>query len=83
LEGPVLIQIFGMGCPNCRRLEGDVRAIIAEWKVDVAIERIDDPQQIVEMGIFSLPQLAVDGEIVSRGYRDRQLVEDALRRALG
>ncbi len=78
----MLIQIIGMGCPNCRRLEGDVRAIIQEWEVDVAIERIDDPQRIVEMGVFSLPQLVVDGETVSRGYRDRRRVEDALRRAL-
>lgn len=79
----MLVQIIGMGCPNCRRLEGDVRAIIEEWQVDVAVERIDDPQRIVEMGIFSLPQLAVDGEIVSRGYRDRRRVEDALRKVLG
>lgn len=78
----MLVQIIGMGCPNCRRLEGDVRAIIAEWKVDVAIERINDPQRIVAMGILSLPQLAVDGEIVSRGYRDRRRVEAALRKAL-
>lgn len=79
----MLVQIIGMGCPNCRRLEADVIAVIGAWGVEAQIERIEDPQQIVEMGIVSLPQLAIDGQIISRGYRDRRRVEDALRKALG
>ena len=42
------------------------------------IGRIDDPQTIVQMGILSVPQLMVNGELLRFRYRGRQSIADAL-----
>lgn len=65
------IEIIGMGCPKCRQMTADVEAVIAQLGLDAEIGRIDDPQTIVQMGIFSIPRLAIDGKLVPFRYRGR------------
>jgi hypothetical protein len=46
--------------------------------LEAEIGRIDDPQTIVQMGIFSLPQLMIDGQLVQFRYRGRRSIEEVL-----
>ncbi|MBK8904293.1 MAG: thioredoxin family protein [Anaerolineaceae bacterium] len=74
-----LIQIVGVGCPRCRQMTAEVKAVVAQLAIDVAIGHIDDPLTIVQMGIFSAPQLMIDGELVRFRYRGRRSIEELLR----
>ena len=73
------IQVIGAGCTACQHMEADVRAVAARLGLDVTIERVDDLEQIVHFGLFVLPGLAVDGQVISAGYGGQKRIEKALR----
>ena len=74
----MLIQVVGVGCGACQRLESDVCIIIAETGLKARVEKIDDPLEIALMGIFHLRQLMIDGRLVPFIYRNRASVERVL-----
>ena len=45
------IHIIGMGCPKCRQMTADAEKIIAQLGLEAEIDRIEDPQTIVQLGI--------------------------------
>ncbi len=77
-EKGMLIQVVGVGCGACRRLESDLCVIIAETGLNARVEKIDDPLEIALMGIFHLPQLIIDGKVAPFLYRNRTSVERVL-----
>jgi small redox-active disulfide protein 2 len=56
------IEVLGMGCPSCKRLEENVRKAVKEAKVKAQIVKIDDLQQIIERGIMFTPALIIYGD---------------------
>jgi small redox-active disulfide protein 2 len=74
------IQIIGVGCPKCRQMTAEVTAVVQQLGLEAEIGRIDDPQTIVEMGIFTLPQLMIDDQLISFRYRGRRSIEELLRK---
>jgi hypothetical protein len=76
----MLIQIVGVGCSKCCQMTADVQAVVVQLGQEAEIGRIDDPQTIVQMGIFSLPQLMIDGQLASFRYRRRRSIEEQLRK---
>jgi len=77
----MLIQIIGIGCAKCRQMTAEVTAVVNQLGLRAEIGRIDDPQTIVEMGVFTLPQLMIDGHLVRFRYRGRRSIEEQLRKA--
>jgi small redox-active disulfide protein 2 len=73
------IQVIGVGCAACKHMEADVRAVVARLSLDATIERVDDLEQIMRFGLFVLPGLAVDGQMISAGYGGQKRIEQALR----
>jgi len=76
------IQIIGIGCHTCRRLEADVREIVTQMKIEAQIERVDDLEQILLFGLMALPGLVIDGQVVSCGYSGKSKVEHLIENAL-
>jgi small redox-active disulfide protein 2 len=76
----MLIQIVGFGCPKCRQMTVDVTAVVDQLGLDAEIGHIDDPYTIIQMGVFALPQLMIDGEPVRFRYRGRRSIEEQLRK---
>lgn len=72
------IQIVGVGCSTCHQMEADVKAVVAEHGLEATIERVDDPLEIVQMGIISVPRLIVDGRLLPFRYQGRKSVEGIL-----
>lgn len=72
------IQIVGVGCSACHQMEADVKAVVAEQGLEATIERVDDPLEIVRMGIISVPRLIVDGRLLRFRYRGRKSIEGIL-----
>jgi small redox-active disulfide protein 2 len=77
----MLIQIIGVGCAKCRQMTAEVTAVVNQLGLEAEIGRIDDPQTIVQMGVFTLPQLMIDGQLVHFRYRGRKSIEEQLRKA--
>lgn len=61
------VQIYGMGCGNCRMLEKTATEAVHELGVDVEIVKVGDMIEIMESGILATPGLAIDGKVKSMG----------------
>jgi small redox-active disulfide protein 2 len=75
------IQIIGIGCHTCRRLEADVREIVEQMKLDAQVERVDDLDKILQFRLMALPGLVIDGQVVACGYAGKSKVERLIRAA--
>jgi small redox-active disulfide protein 2 len=61
------IKILGTGCVKCNHLEAATRTAVSELGLDVEIEKVTDPGEIVSWGVMSTPALVIDDEVVMVG----------------
>lgn len=61
------IQVLGPGCPNCQKLEENVKKAVEELGIEAEIEHIYDFEKMIEMGMMMSPGLAIGGKLVSQG----------------
>jgi small redox-active disulfide protein 2 len=61
------IQIIGTGCPKCRILLENAKKAADDLGVQYEIEKITDPDDIVEFGVMMTPGLAVNNDVKSAG----------------
>lgn len=61
------IQVFGSGCPSCKKLFELTKQAVQELGIKTEVEYITDIQKIVEMGVMQSPVLAIDGKPVMTG----------------
>jgi small redox-active disulfide protein 2 len=69
------IQIVGVGCGTCRRLEADVCEIIQHQGIQAQVERVDDLEKILQYRLYALPGLIIDGRVAACGYSGKNKVE--------
>lgn len=63
----IKIQVFGSGCPTCKKLFEITKKAVAELDLKVGVEYITDIQKIIELGVMSSPVLVVNDQIVLAG----------------
>ncbi len=61
------IQILGMGCLKCQKLEENAEKAAKELGIDFQIEKIKEPEKIIDFGVMITPALAVNGKVLSAG----------------
>jgi small redox-active disulfide protein 2 len=61
------IKVLGTGCANCRNTIALVENVAKEKGVEVALEKIEDLQQIMSYGVMSTPGVVIDGKVVHAG----------------
>ena len=61
------VKILGTGCVNCNNLEANTRAAMADLGLDVEIDKVTDPGDIIAWGVMSTPALVIDDEVVLSG----------------
>lgn len=61
------IQIFGSGCPTCKKLFEQTKQAVSELKLDMEVEYSNDIQKIIELGAMSSPVLAINNKIALAG----------------
>ena len=76
------IQSVGAGCPACRLLEADVRAWIAQHRIEARVERVDDLVEILNYRLLALPGLVIDGRVILTGYPPKDRLDRVLLDAL-
>ena len=61
------IEILGIGCAKCHKLDELVRQTVREMGVDASITNIQDVKKIMAYGVMTLPGLVIDGEVKIAG----------------
>ena len=61
------IKILGTGCTNCKNLEKNTLAAIAELGLTADVQKVTDPGEIVSWGVMSTAALVIDDEVVMVG----------------
>jgi small redox-active disulfide protein 2 len=61
------IKILGSGCPNCDRLESNVKEALFNLKLEATVEKVTDLAKISSFGVMSTPALVVDGTVLFSG----------------
>ena len=73
------IEIFGTGCPKCKRLFQNTEEAAKDLNLKAEIAKVEDIQKIMNAGIMMTPAFAVDGEVKSAG---KVLSVDEIKRFL-
>ncbi len=63
----MLIQIYGPGCSNCRRLEELARKAAAELRISAEFVKVATINEFIAAGILRTPGLGINGKVVSQG----------------
>jgi small redox-active disulfide protein 2 len=61
------IIVYGTGCSKCKAVEKAVKEAVDKLGADAEIVKVEELDKIMEMGILSLPALAIDNEIKVTG----------------
>ena len=61
------IKILGTGCPNCNKLEQEIKKAANNQGIEAEYEKVTDIQKIMDYDILSTPGLVIDGTVVSSG----------------
>lgn len=61
------IKILGTGCANCQNTYKLVEEVARARGMEVALEKVEDLQQIMRYGVMSTPGVVIDGKVVHAG----------------
>ena len=61
------IEILGTGCPNCIRLEENIKKALEEIGKNAELVKVTEMQDIMSYGVMSTPAIVIDGEVKSYG----------------
>jgi small redox-active disulfide protein 2 len=63
----VKIEILGMGCTKCHRLDELVRETVKTEGIDAEISKVEDIKKIMAYGVMTTPALVIDGKVKVAG----------------
>ena len=61
------IQILGKGCQKCEKLAKNAGEAATSLGIDAEIEKVTDPDKIMDMGVMITPGLIIDNMVKSTG----------------
>ena len=61
------VKVLGSGCANCRNTIALIERVAQEKGVAIALQKVEDIQQIMSYGILSTPGVVIDGKVVHAG----------------
>ena len=61
------LQILGPGCSNCQRLLANVEQAARDLGLAAEIEKVEELDKILALGVMRTPALVLDGEVAVMG----------------
>ncbi len=61
------IEVYGTGCPKCRRLEAHTRQALSSLGRAAEVVKVEDVAAIADAGVMRTPALGINGRIVFQG----------------
>ena len=58
------VKVLGMGCANCRRTQALIEDVAKSAGIQIAVEKVEDPQQFAAYGVMRTPGVVIDGRVV-------------------
>jgi small redox-active disulfide protein 2 len=74
------IEILGMGCAKCDRLEEAAKKAADEMGIEYELVKVKDIEKIMNYGVMVTPALVIDGEVKSAG---KLLTKDEIKKIAG
>ena len=65
------IQVFGSGCPTCKKLYELTKDAAKELNINIEVEYSSDIQKLLDTGMMSSPVLVINGKAVLAGNLPR------------
>jgi len=62
-DGTMEIKVLGTGCKKCRATEAAVRDALTELNIPAEVKKVEDPGEIVSLGVMSTPGLVINGKL--------------------
>jgi len=56
------VIVYGSGCGSCKKLFESTKEAVKNLKIDIEVEYADDIQQIIALGLMSLPVLVINND---------------------
>jgi small redox-active disulfide protein 2 len=74
------VKVLGTGCAKCRATTQLLETVARDKGVEIELEKVEEPQDIMRYGIMSTPGVVIDGQVVhAGGIPSRQKVEGWLQ----
>lgn len=61
------IEVLGMGCPRCNKLEQEVHDALGELNIVAEVIKVSDLDKISPYGVLMTPGLVINGKVYSSG----------------
>lgn len=61
------VEVLGVGCAKCHKLEELVREIVKQHAIDAEVVKVEDIKVFGQYGVFMTPALVVDGQVKVAG----------------
>lgn len=61
------IEILGMGCAKCHKLEELVRETVRELDIEATITSVQDIKKIMSYGVMTTPAVVINDEVKVAG----------------
>ncbi|MEN6331789.1 MAG: thioredoxin family protein [Smithella sp.] len=61
------IEILGVGCAKCHKLEEMVREIVKAEGINASISKVEDIKKIMGYGVMMTPALVINDEVKAVG----------------
>ncbi len=60
-------KVLGSGCKNCVNTAQMIEDAAAELNIEVSVEKVTDPEAIMNYGVMSTPGVVLNEEVVHAG----------------
>ena len=61
------VKVLGTGCAKCRATTQLLETVARDKGVEIELEKVEEPQDIMRYGIMSTPGVVIDGKVVHAG----------------
>jgi small redox-active disulfide protein 2 len=61
------IKVLGIGCAKCRSTVALVEEVARQKGIEITLQKIEEPREIVSYGVMSTPAVVVDGKVLHAG----------------
>ena len=76
------VKVLGTGCAKCRATTQLLETVARDKGVEIELEKVEEPRDIMRYGVMSTPGVVIDGQVVhAGGVPSRQKIEDWLQEA--
>lgn len=61
------IKVLGTGCAKCRSTVALIEEVARQRGIEISVQKIEEPREIIGYGVMSTPAVVIDGEVLHAG----------------